>query len=39
MEAIAEAAEILAEAEGLTAHANAARIRRKGDVAFEVQEV
>jgi len=29
MEAIAEAAEILAEAEGLTAHANAARIRKK----------
>ncbi len=29
MEAIAEAAEILAEAEGLTAHANAARIRKR----------
>lgn len=29
MEAIAEAAEILAEAEGLTAHANAARVRKK----------
>ena len=28
MEATAEAAEILAEAEGLTAHANAARIRK-----------
>ncbi len=36
MDAIAEAAEILAEAEGLTAHANAARIRRKGEISFQV---
>ncbi len=37
MESIAEAAEILAQAEGLTAHAHAARIRRKGDLSFSLK--
>ncbi len=36
MDAISEAAEILAEAEGLTAHANAARIRRERNLSFKV---
>ncbi len=37
MESIVEAAEILAQAEGLTAHAHAAHIRRKSSVDFEVR--
>ncbi len=37
MESVVEAAEILAQAEGLTAHANAARLRRKTPPDFEVR--